>query len=294
MTIRIGTRRSPLALAQATEVADRLRETGAEVELVGMTTSGDRNTEVTGPAGLKGMFVAEIVRALRDGDVDLAVHSAKDLPGELPPGLGIVAVPSREDPRDVLIGPDGGLDGLPAGATVATGSPRRAAQLRLLRPDVVFAEIRGNVGTRLDKLAAGAADALVLAAAGLARLDLRPPRVTPLAVERCVPAPGQGALAIEGRIDRPDLVAAVAGLDDAATAACVRAERAALAALGGGCREPIGVIATVHGDELTLVGFAATQDGAAHARGEITGAAGDAERLGDTLAARLRQRLAGP
>lgn len=221
------------------------------------------------------------------------MHSAKDLPGELPPGLGIVAVPGRADPRDVLIGPAGGLDSLPAGGTVATGSPRRAAQLRLLRPDAAFVEIRGNVGTRLDKLAGGVADALVLAAAGLARLGLRPPGMTPLDVGSCVPAPGQGALAIEGRADRSDLAGAVASLDHADTAACVRAERAVLAGLGGGCREPIGAIGAVDGGTLTLVAFAATQDGAAHARDEIAGRPGDAERLGGELAARLRERLGG-
>lgn len=240
------------------------------------------------------MFVKELEEALLDGRADLAVHSAKDLPGELPPGLAILAVPEREDPRDVLIGPPGGIEGLAHGATIGTGSPRRVAQIRLARPDVTCIEIRGNVGTRLDKLARGeGVDALMLAAAGLSRLGLVPHGLTALDVAVCVPAPGQGALAIEGRADRPDLAGALSVLDDAPTAACLRAERALLAALGGGCQEPVGALGTIAGGELRLVAFAAAEDGGAHARADILGAPRDAVQLGDDLAATLTERLSG-
>ena len=239
------------------------------------------------------MFVKELEEALLDGRADLAVHSAKDLPGELPPGLGILAVPEREDPRDVLVGPPGGLDALGPGAHVGTGSPRRAAQILIARPDVTCVEIRGNVGTRLDKLARGeGVDALMLAAAGLARLGLTPDGMTPLDVAVCVPAPGQGALAIEGRADRPDLARALSVLNDPATAACLRAERALLAALGGGCQEPIGALGVVTDETLHLVGFAAAREGGAHSRAEVVGTPSDALQLGGDLAAILAERIA--
>jgi hydroxymethylbilane synthase len=255
-------------------------------------TTGDRWSAAGGTDATKGLFVKEIEEALLDGRADLAVHSAKDLPGELPPGLAILAVPEREDPRDVLVGPLNGIEGLSQGARVGTGSPRRAAQIRLARPDITCVEIRGNVGTRLEKLARGeGVDALMLAAAGLARLGLAPQGLTPLDISVCVPAPGQGALAIEGRAGRPDLAAVVALLDDPATAACVRAERALLAALGGGCREPIGALGTTDERMLRLVGFAATHDGSVHVRGQVVGAPHDADRLGNELAARLSEQL---
>jgi hydroxymethylbilane synthase len=274
-------------------VATRLRAAGHGVELLHVVTSGDRWSAAGGSDATKGLFVKELEEALLDGRADLAIHSAKDLPGELPPGLGILAVPRREDPRDVLIGPPGGLAELGAGARIGTGSPRRAAQLRLARPDVICVEIRGNVGTRLDKLARGVGvDALMLAAAGLARLGLDPGGVTPLDVDVCVPAPGQGALAIEGRVDRPDLFDALSGLHDPQAAICVRAERAVLAALGGGCREPVGALATSVDGELRLVGFAASEAGDAHARHELGGAPTDPEGLGRELAAHLSERLA--
>ena len=255
-------------------------------------TTGDRLSAGGGADATRGLFVKELEEALLDGRADLAVHSAKDLPGELPQGLTILAVPVREDPRDVLIGPADGLAGLVSGARVGTGSPRRAAQLRLARPDITCVEIRGNVGTRLDKLAAGdGVDALMLAAAGLARLGLTPAGLSALDVATCVPAPGQGALAIEGRADRVDLAQVVVVLDDFATAACVRAERALLSALGGGCREPIGALGTLQGGALHLLGFAGSEDGAANARGEVVGAVDDAEGLGNELAAVLSAQI---
>ena len=257
-----------------------------------LVTAGDRWSAAGGADATKGLFVKELEEALLDGRADLAVHSAKDLPGELPEGLAILAVPERADPRDVLIGPSGGVAALAPGARVGTGSPRRAAQLRLLRPDVECVEIRGNVGTRVEKLMAGeGVDALMLAAAGLARLGLRPPGASALEVEECVPAPGQGALAIEGRADRRELIDALRCLDDPWVATCLRAERALLAGLGGGCREPVGAYAEPAGAGIRLVAFAASADGSRHARGGVAGAADDAHRLGADLANELASRL---
>jgi hydroxymethylbilane synthase len=266
---------------------------GHGVSLLELVTSGDRWSAASAADATKGLFVRELEEALLDGRADLAVHSAKDLPGALPDGLAILAMPKREDPRDVLVGPEGGLAALASGARVGTGSPRRTAQLRLIRPDVTFAEIRGNVGTRLEKLARGETDALVLAAAGLIRLGLNPEGLSALHVAVSVPAPGQGALALEGRRDRPELATCVAVLDDPATSLAVRAERALLAGLGGGCREPVGALGTVEGDTLRLVAFAASADGAVSVRHEASGPADDPEALGAALAAIIGRRLAG-
>jgi hydroxymethylbilane synthase len=231
------------------------------------------------------MFVKELEEALLDGRADLAVHSAKDLPAELPEGLAVVAVPPREDPRDVVVGPPGGLAGLRPGARVATGSPRRASQLAAARPDVSAVPIRGNVGTRLDKLARGEADALMLAAAGLRRLGLWPEGTTPLSADECTPAPGQGLLAVEGRAGDERAAAAAAALDDPAAHACLRAERAFLSALGGGCMRPVGALCEAAGDGLlTLTGFAGTEAGAG-ARSVREGPADDPEGLGRRVAA---------
>ena len=229
----------------------------------------------------------ELEEALLDGRAHLAVHSAKDLPGELPHGLGIVAVPSREDPRDVIVAPAGGLDGLPAGARVATGSPRRAAQVLAARPDLAIVPIRGNVGTRLDKLARGEADALVLAAAGLRRLGLAPAGASALPVELCTPAPGQGFLAVEARPGGEAARAAAAALDDAAAHACLRAERALLSALGGGCLQPVGAFCAPSGDGLRLVAFAGAADGRDGERVTVEGEYDDPEELGRRAAALL-------
>ncbi len=261
MRLVIATRRSPLALAQTGLVAGALRAAGHEPELLPLVTAGDRWSRGALPAS-RGLFVKELEEALLDGRADLAVHSAKDLPGELPAGLAVLAVPGRADPRDVLVGPAGGLDGLPPGARVATGSPRRRVQLRAARPDLELVEMRGNVGTRLEKLARGEADALVLAAAGLARLGLAPVGATPLAVEVCTPAPGQGALAVEGRAGRPELEPVVAALDDPVAHLCVDAERAALARAGGGCMAPVGALCRPRGSGYELIlAVAATEDG---------------------------------
>lgn len=285
----LATRRSPLALAQTEQVARALRGRGYAVDLLTLVTTGDTwSAAGTAPAPDKGLFVKELEEALLDGRADLAVHSAKDMPAELPPGLGILAVPPREDPRDVLVGPPGGLDGLWPGARVATGSPRRRAQVLAARPEVTVVDIRGNVGTRLEKLRRGDADALVLAAAGLARLGLAPVGAAILPVDVCTPAPGQGCLAVEGRVDRPELAEVVAALDDPASHTCLRAERALLAALGGGCMAPIGALATAEdGGALRLVTFAGTADGVYSARAERLGRMDDPEALATGVAAAL-------
>ena len=199
----------------------------------------------------------------------------------------MLAVPARADARDVLVGPEGGLGALPAGAAVATGSPRRAAQILAARPDVAIVPIRGNVGTRLDKLAAGAADALIVAAAGLRRLGLDPRGATPLSVEVSTPAPGQGLLALQGRDDDREVAAAVAVLDDPAAHACLRAERALLAALGGGCLQPVGAYCAPHGGGLRITAFAGSDDGRRAERVVREGPLGDPEALGREAAAAL-------
>lgn len=238
----IATRRSPLALAQAESVAALLRAAGHSVRLLEIVTAGDR-WSADGRTGRpdKGAFVTELERALLEGRADIAVHSAKDLPAVLPDGLEISGVPPRADPRDVVVGARGGLMALVAGARVATGSPRRREQLRLLRPDIEIVGIRGNVGTRLAKLAAGEADALVLAAAGLARLGLTPDDTAPLPFELCTPAPGQGYLALEARPGTA-AAAAAAALTDPTDRACLMAERGVLREMGGGCLAPIGAV----------------------------------------------------
>ena len=246
MRLRLGTRGSALAVGQSGLVADRLRALGHEVELVRIRTGGDVERGSLTRLGTLGVFAAELRTAILDGRCDLAVHSLKDLPTAPVDGLTIAAVPARADARDALCARDGlTLAGLPSGATVGTGSPRRVAQLRALRPDLTFVDIRGNVGTRLARVAEGDLDAVVLAAAGLGRLGLGHHFTDLLDI---YPAPGQGALALECRADRPDLVAALARIDDAGSRAEVDADRAVLAGLGGGCAAPIAAVA--HGGVL--------------------------------------------
>lgn len=199
----------------------------------------------------------------------------------------MLAVPARDDPRDVLVGPTGGLPALPAGARVATGSPRRAAQILAARPDLVIVPIRGNVGTRLDKLARGDADALVLAAAGLRRLGLDPSGATPLPVEVSTPAPGQGSLAVEGRAGDADCAAVAALLDDAVTHACLRAERSLLRTLGGGCLAPVGALCAPTARGLRITAFAGAADGTRGERVVLEGGRDDPEALGAEAAGAL-------
>jgi hydroxymethylbilane synthase len=203
------------------------------------------------------MFVKELEQALLDGRADLAVHSAKDLPVELPEGLAVLAVPPREDPRDVLVGVAGGLGGLGAGARIGTSSPRRRAQLRVMRPDLDIVELRGNVDTRLATCDRGDVDAVILAAAGLIRLGVRRADIVVLAPPVCVPAPGQGLLAIEGRAEDAEVRAAVAALDDADAHLALVAERAVLAGMGGGCMTPIGALCVPSELGLHITAFSA-------------------------------------
>ncbi len=257
--LRLGTRGSALALAQSGMIADDLRALGATVELVVVRTAGDDRppNSVWG----EGAFVMALEAALLDGRVDLAVHSAKDVPTAEDPRLAIAAYPPREDPRDALVCREAGreLATLPPGAAVGTDSPRRAAFLRAHRPDLRTRPLHGNVDTRLRKLAAGEVDALVLAVAGMTRLGLADRITEILPVEVALPAPGQGALAIEVRADDAVARPFIARLDDAATRAAVEAERAVLRAIGGGCRAPLGALADVDGAEITIRGAGAAE-----------------------------------
>jgi len=243
MNLCIGSRGSQLALWQANHIADRLRGQGHSVAIEIIKTTGDRLQEVTfAQVGSKGMFTKEIEEALAEGRVDLAVHSLKDLPTELPEGFALAATPVRVDPRDVFVSvKHAGVASLPRGARVGTSSQRRRAQLKELRPDVEAVEFRGNVDTRLRKLAEGQVEAILLAAAGLDRLEKTEWVRERLDPKDFCPAAGQGSLGIETRASDAETTAALAFLDDAATRFAVTAERAALAALGGGCQVPIGI-----------------------------------------------------
>jgi hydroxymethylbilane synthase len=243
MKLRIGSRGSQLALWQANHIAELLRGEGNEVEIEIIKTTGDRLQEVTfAQVGSKGMFTKEIEEALAEGRVDLAVHSLKDLPTELPEPFVLAATPPRVDPRDVFVSVKySSVANLPPGARVGTSSQRRRAQLKALRPDIEAVEFRGNVDTRLRKLAEGQVDAILLAAAGLDRLEKTEWVRERLEPKDFCPAAGQGSLGIETRKNDVATIAAVAFLNDAATRFAVTAERAALAALGGGCQVPIGI-----------------------------------------------------
>ena len=282
----IASRGSQLALWQARWVESRLAALGMESRIEIIRTTGDKITDVPlAQVGGKGLFTKEIEEALADGRADLAVHSLKDLPTELPEGLVLAAVPEREDPRDAIVGAT--LAELPAGARVGTSSLRRAAQLRRLRPDLAIESIRGNLDTRLRKLDEGRYRAIVLAAAGLKRLGWAARIAEILPPEVMCPAVGQGALAIEttgpGR-------AAVRALDDPATHAAVVAERGLLAALGGGCQVPIGAHAEVAGGRLSMFAVVCSPDGAALVRGASEGDVRDAETIGRDLGAVLLGR----
>ena len=291
--VRLGTRGSALAQAQARWVAARLEAAwpGLTVELRVIQTAGDRSQASGAPLsviGGQGIFVKEIEYALRRGEVDVAVHSLKDLATRLEPGLTLAAVPEREDARDVLVSRHGvGLAVLPAGPRIGTSSPRRAAQVRAARPDAVVVNLRGNLDTRLRKAATDAYDAIVLAAAGLHRLGRTGEITEYLPVGQFIPMVGQAALALEARADDEATLARLRPLDHAPTHAAVRAERAYLAALGGGCAAPVAAHATVDGDRLTLRAMIADADGRRVLRDEIGGPASEAEALGAALAGRL-------
>lgn len=288
--IRIGTRGSALALAQADWVKHRLeaKYAGVRTEIVVIKTSGDRFLDTPIKAiGGKGIFVKEIEDALLRNEIDLAVHSMKDLPTEIPLGLTVAAVPEREDPRDVLVNlGHKPLRHLPAGGRIGTGSLRRRAQLLNYRPDLSLVAIRGNIDTRLKKLERGDVDGLVMAVAGLRRLGWEDRVTEYIPPEICLSAVAQGALALESR-DGDPAVARVAFLHHPSTAAEVQAERAFLRRLGGGCQIPVGARAWMTGGQIRLMGMIADIDGIKLFRGEISGRAEDSENLGHDLAERL-------
>jgi hydroxymethylbilane synthase len=297
--IRLGTRRSALAMAQATTVAQALRAGGSDVELVGVTTDGDRSSTPLTQLGGVGVFVTRLREELLDCRVDVVVHSLKDLPTAPAAGLRIAAIPAREDPRDALVSRGQlTLVTLPSGASVGTGSPRRAAQLRALRPDLDIRPLRGNVDTRIGKVASGDLDAVVVAAAGLARLGRLDEATQLIGVDVMAPAPGQGALAIECRAadDEPGgrLHELLAAFNDPATRAAVTAERGLLAALEAGCTAPVGAFAEVDAAlDLHLVAVVVSVDGVTAIRGSADGPASDAEGIGSRLAAHLLAQGAG-
>ncbi|MGH8889095.1 MAG: hydroxymethylbilane synthase, partial [Acidothermaceae bacterium] len=272
---------------------------GAQVEIVGVTTDGDRSARANSPlseAGGVGVFVTELRNRLLARHVDVVVHSLKDLPTGAAEGLTVAAIPVREDPADALVARDGlTLVQLPTGSTVGTGSPRRAAQLRSARPDLDVQPLRGNVDTRIGKVASGALDAIVVAAAGLARLGRLGEATEIFAPDVMLPAPGQGALAIECRAEDVaidgGLHAFVAQLDDFPTRAAVVAERTVLAGLEAGCTAPVGALASVRGprgsQDLHLVAVVVSVDGVTAIRGSATGSAADPEDVGRRLAADL-------
>jgi hydroxymethylbilane synthase len=289
--LRLGTRASQLALAQAETVARLLRGNGHEVEIVKITTTGDRLEGPVSDAGGKKVWVDEIETALLDGAVDLAVHSAKDLPTQLADGLTIGAYPQREDPRDVFIGGAGRrFAALAPGARVGTGSSRRIALLRALRPELEPVPIRGNVPTRLAKIESLDLAGVILAAAGLVRLGLEDRILDPLDPDRYVPAGGQGALALEVRIDDDDVQQIVSQLEDRDVAAQVRAERAFLFELGGDCRTPIAAYASIHGVRLRLRALVISPDGRERVEGSAEGETAAPEMLGATLGRELLAR----
>jgi hydroxymethylbilane synthase len=296
--LRIGTRGSALALWQARTVAAALERAGAAVELVTITTRGDARQDAPLAAiGGKGVFVTEIHDAMRRGDINVAVHSAKDMAAVSPEGLMIAAVLPREDPRDTLVFRVGSPQGLryTSEAVIGTGSPRRIAQLRRSYPAARFEPIRGNVDTRLRKLDAGGVDALVLACAGLRRLGLADRISEPLPVDGCVPAPGQGIIAIEVREDDTRAREVVAALNDATSRAALAAEQAVVAALGGGCQLPLGAFARVTDGRIDVRAVAASLDGTrtvhAHATGAEADAAGTGARVAQDLAFRGAMEL---
>lgn len=288
--IRIGTRRSLLARTQAEHVAVALRTAlGREVELVEVTTEGDLSSAPLASMGGTGVFVSALRDAMLRGEVDLAVHSLKDLPTTPHERIALAGVPTREDSRDVVVARDGlTLGELPAGARIGTGSPRRAAQLLALGLGFDVVAIRGNVDTRIKKVFAGDVDAVVLARAGLARLGRMDEVTEVLDPLQMLPAPGQGALAVECRVDDDLAVLVRDAIDDPRTRAAVTAERAVLAALEGGCSAPVGALAEIaegdDGDELWLRAVALSLDGVVAIRRSASGLPENAEKVGRGLA----------
>ena len=291
--VRVGTRGSRLALIQTDLTLAALREAhpGLQFEVVTVTTQGDANrTAPLAGMGL-GVFVKEIERRLETGEIDMAVHSLKDMPTALPDGMAIGAVLERADPRDALVSHLGTTLGeFPEGARIGTSSPRRVAQVAERRPDLKIVPLRGNVDTRLRKAAGDECDGAILAAAGLLRMGLEDVITDYLAPEEFVPPPGQGAMAVEVRADDAWLVGALSAIDHPATSAAVTTERAFLEALGGGCQVPVGAYAEADdgGDSLRLTVFMGAPDGSAAYRDSVVGSASDASGLAATAWERLR------
>ena len=293
--LRIGTRGSQLALWQARAVATRLEASRVEVELVIIKTSGDRlQSAPISEIGTKRLFVKEIEDALLDDSIDAAVHSAKDMPAGLPDGLTIAATLPREDPRDAFVLPlphrgdiATALAGLGRPANIGTGSVRRIAQLSAVFPTAAFTPIRGNVDTRLRKLDAGEYDALVLAAAGLRRLGFGDRITTMIQPNQCVPAPGQGVIAVEIREDDDKCRSALRAVHDATASAALAAERRVVAALGGGCQLPLGALATITGTEMELRAIVCSPDGRRVVSARANGSAAEPLALGDRVAEQL-------
>ncbi len=293
-TLRIATRKSPLALWQANHVRDALlaRNPGLEVELVTMTTQGDKILDTPlAKVGGKGLFVKELETGMLEGRADLAVHSMKDVPVEFPEGLGLAAILPREDPRDALISNEySSIETLPEGARVGTSSLRRQCQLRRLRPDLVVLDLRGNVNTRLAKLDKGDYDAILLAAAGVKRMGWEA-RITELLVpEQFIPAIGQGAIGIEIRVNDARVQALVEALNDGQTATRIRAERSLNEALQGGCQVPIAGYSEISHGVIVLRALVGRPDGSEMVQGVISGRPEDAEELGRVLAEDLLSR----
>jgi len=292
--IVIASRESRLAMWQAQHVQARLQALypGAAVEILGMTTKGDQILDrPLSQIGGKGLFIKELEVAMEEGRADLAVHSLKDVPMDMPEGFALAAISARENPCDAFVSNRfDGLDALPAGAVVGTSSLRREAILRARHPHLKIEPLRGNLDTRLRKLDDGQYDAIILAAAGLIRLRLEARIRTVLTPEQSLPAPGQGALGIEIQAARADAAAWLAPLHDAATAHCVRAERAFSRALGGSCQVPLGGHAVLDAGGLWLRGFVASPDGQQMIAGELRGAPEDDETIGRQLAEQLRAR----
>jgi hydroxymethylbilane synthase len=296
--LRIGTRGSQLALWQARSVATRLEAHSIESELVIVRTSGDRFADLPlDQIGGKGVFVKELEDALLQHEIDLAVHSAKDMPSVLPDGLVLAAALAREDPRDAIVLPKGAGSNVAAwlsqrGGTprIGTSSLRRTVQVRQLFPGATFAPIRGNVGTRIGKLDAGEFDAIVLAAAGLRRLGLAERISSALATAECVPAPGQGIIGVETRADDEGARRAAEWLHDRASGAALAAEQTVVVELGGGCQLPLGALALIRGDDLDLHAIVCSRDGSRIARAHTSGSISEAAAAGRRAAADLARQ----
>ena len=297
MLIRIATRKSALALWQAEHVADRLRQLDDvdDVELVPLSTRGDEILDRSlQKIGGKGLFIKELEVAMQQGDADIAVHSMKDVPAEMPAGFCVAAVLDRANHADAFVSANhASLGELPDAARVGSSSLRRQAQLRMIRPDLVIEPLRGNVNTRLAKLEAGEYDAIILAAAGLERLGLQHHIRQQFATDEMLPAAAQGVIGIECLSERGDLRAVLGRLEDAETAKTTVAERAVALTLQANCQSPVATYATIAGDRLQLTALVALPDGSRSLRDSLEGPASDAERIGRELAASLLEQGAG-